>query len=424
MRPSFIIDDRMITSSQLDQRLSQYAPLFQKHNRILVYSDNPLTQNICLLLCEQVGALLILCPSHFTETRLVTLLKVHQIDLLVTDDEIENLRFTEFSCSREENRESCLIMFTTGTTGTPKAVKHTWASISVASTSVGRNLQGKTWLMSYVPTGYAGLQVFFSAIKNDGTIVYVRKSGFEGYCRAIVQHGVNIVSATPTFWRLLISGWPADVSAPRLDQATLGGEIVTQDVLDLVDHFFKPSKLTHIYASTEVGTAVIVSDKKAGFPSDYFDQTRKVKFRICEDVLEVKSPSAMAMASGNERMKGVDSEGWISTGDVLEMKDGRYFFVGRKDGRINVGGSKVLPEEVEAALLALQDIQDCIVYEKKNPMVGALLASDVVVLNQQPGMIAAIKKALLKNFPPYKVPQYIRFVDKIPVSENGKKIRK
>jgi len=422
MNPSYIIGETAIDADLLQQYLEQYDPVLQKGRRVLVHARHPLPQIIALHLCRKKENALFLCPSHFTDSEVEEIIQRHQIDFLIQEDEENVAEVLKYSTARLSDAHSGLYVFTTGTTGVPKLAHHSWKSITAASDFVDKKLANKTWLMTYAPTGYAGLQVFFSAMKRRGTLVYLLEPSFERYCKSIDRYKVDIISATPTFWRLLINAWPSDLRPPDLDQATVGGEIVTQDVLDLIDRFFHPRKLTHIYASTEVGSAIVVSDRKAGFPKYCLQGDRRVRLRIDNSVLQVNSPSRMKAYVGQADIE--DSEGWISTGDVVEERKDRYYFTGRNDGRINVGGSKVLPEEVEAVLLALPNVRDCVVYEKKNPVVGALLASDIVISEPNTGSVAEIKKVLLKSLPGYKVPQYMRFVDKIEISANGKKIRR
>ncbi len=420
--PEFIIGDEKVSRQALNQLLDRYLPIFERHRNILVHSGQPISQNVSLHLCEKTGNALFLCPAYFKPAQIDEIIAQHHIDLCIYDGDIEHIQYHELEVSHAVQRDPAIYVFTTGTTGMPKLIKHSWETISVSSRAVGKRLQEKMWLMSYATTGYAGLQIFFSATRSNGTIVYVPQGSFPAYCESISKHDVNIISGTPTFWRLLINAWPQGLPKPRLEQATIGGEVVTQDILDVVDQFFQPINLTHIYASTEVGTVIIVSDKKAGFPASYIDPERVIKFRVVEDVLEVSSPSRMKsqVRMGNFEVSDV----WISTGDLVQLRDGRYFFCGRRDGRVNIGGSKVLPEEVEGVLLRFEQVKECVVYEKKSPIVGSLLAVDIVLTREKSLSIEKLKKELSVLLPSYKIPQYIRFVKEIVISENGKKIRK
>ena len=64
---------------------------------------------------------------------------------------------------------------------------------------------------------------------------------------------------------------------------------------------------------------------------------------------------------------------------MVELLGARYYFVGRKDGIINVGGRKVHPEEVEAVINRHPNVQMSLVSGRKNPITGAIVVADVVV---------------------------------------------
>ena len=72
-------------------------------------------------------------------------------------------------------------------------------------------------------------------------------------------------------------------------------------------------------------------------------------------------------------------EGFVDTGDALELRGDRYYFVGRRDGIINVGGLKVHPEEVEAVINRHPRVRMSLVRTRKNPITGALVVADVVL---------------------------------------------
>jgi acyl-coenzyme A synthetase/AMP-(fatty) acid ligase len=126
-----------------------------------------------------------------------------------------------------------------------------------------------------------------------------------------------------------------------------------------------------------------------------------------------------------------DAEGFVDTGDVLELRDDRYYFIGRGDGMINVGGLKVYPEEVEAVINGHPKVQMSLVRTKKNPITGALVVADVVLKISSPPAGSAmgelhqeILQFCREALPSYKVPAAINFVPALAVAETGKLIRR
>ena len=71
--------------------------------------------------------------------------------------------------------------------------------------------------------------------------------------------------------------------------------------------------------------------------------------KVTDGSLRIRSPRLASRYIGTQQSL-VDKDGFVDTGDIVERRGDRYYFVGRKDGVINVGGLKVHPEEVEAVI--------------------------------------------------------------------------
>lgn len=408
-----LLPNWQLSYSDFQQMIKAREADFQSHTSVMVKSSKIDLIFSSLIAAQNLNISLYLCPPSFQDSSL--LFEKWGISLLIGEETIN------VPSSGMQSQVPHLGIFTSGTMGEPKIALHRWEAITTAAHFVPPVLQGQTWLLSYAPWSYAGLQVFFSAFNNKGAIYY-GDNRFEQICRDMVKYKISIVSATPTFWRMLIAAWPPELAKSNLLQATLGGEIVDQAIIDLINSFFHPKHLTHIYASTEAGSAIAVSDRKAGFPAEFLKKKTKsgIQLRISqENELEVLSHVGMDYYAD----KSSSNSAWLATGDLVEQKGDRIYFIGRKDGRINSGGRKVSPEEIEQAINSLEGIEDCLVYEKKSPIVGSLIVAEVVTRGAEfdPGKI---KEQLKKNLEHYKIPHIIQKVDHFAISNAGKKIRK
>src|SRR5437762_2330182 len=115
-------------------------------------------------------------------------------------------------------------------------------------------------------------------------------------------------------------------------------------------------------------------------------------------------------------------EGFVDTGDMVELRGDRYYFLGRRSGIINVGGLKVYPEEVEAVINRHPGVRMSMVRARKSPITGALVVADVV-LNGEPDRDDARREILTichEHLPSHKVPAVIRFVPSLAVAAAGK----
>jgi acyl-coenzyme A synthetase/AMP-(fatty) acid ligase len=153
--------------------------------------------------------------------------------------------------------------------------------------------------------------------------------------------------------------------------------------------------------------------------------------KVENDTLRIRSERTAFRYLDPESGPLKDAAGFVDTGDVLELRDDRYYFVGRRDGVINVGGLKVHPEEVEAVINRHPEVRMSLVRTKKNPITGALVIADVV-LKSPSGSDSKddrqIQQEILllcrEELASHKVPAIINFVAVLAVAETGKLIRR
>lgn len=318
--------------------------------------------------------------------------------------------------------ETQWIIPTSGTTSTPKLVAHTLASLTRTTKNNIKKGSQFRWGLVFDIYRFSGIQVFLQAILSGSTLIISESDmSMSGILNNLVNNRCNALSATPSFWRKIMMSKEAN----KLDLTviTLGGEIADENILQVLKIKFPDAKIIHIYASTEAGVGFSVQDGHAGFPKSFLDNG-------LDDVsLKISSTNTLMIKGQKQRQKYLgDSklytdDGYINTGDIVEIKNERVYFLGRDSGAINVGGNKVQPEEVEQVLLSLEIISEAFVYAKKNPMMGNLVCADVVLKDKSVD-IKLIKNELLKicreNLENYKVPAIIKFVDELQTTHSGK----
>ena len=319
-----------------------------------------------------------------------------------------------------------VMLMTSGTTGTPKVALH------VLNRLLGRIRQSPTaakderWLLTYHPASFAGMQVLLTAMASRTPLIATSRQTATLLTEAALRHLPTHISATPTFWRSFLLALGPRCRELPLRQITLGGEAVDQRNLDELRAAFSAARVSHIYASTEAGALFAVKDGRAGFPARWLAEgIEGVQLRIRDEVLEVLSPRAMCSYLAAASGKNTAEDGWIVTGDLVEVVEDRVLFRGRLDDLINVGGAKVLPELVESALLKMSFIREARVYGIRNPLTGALVAADIVLEESKAEDEARreIVQHLSAAMESYKVPRIMNFVSTIPTNAVGKKTR-
>jgi acyl-CoA synthetase (AMP-forming)/AMP-acid ligase II len=213
-----------------------------------------------------------------------------------------------------------LDLFTSGTTGVPKLVSK---DLRAALLKKQPGNPAEVWLLTYHPQRWAGVSVILHVLKTGATLCVPHSLSFADLIATAVKERISHLSLTPSLLRmLLLQDHGGLLGRVPLTQVTFGGEAATQSVLDLARRIWPQARLTHVYASTELGDICSVSDGREGVPAYKFDRCQV----------------------NHERELIVDGQ---CTGDLWEKRDDRYFFLGRVQELINVGGNKVAPIAVE-----------------------------------------------------------------------------
>ena len=192
---------------------------------------------------------------------------------------------------------------------------------------------------------------------------------------------------------------------------------------------FPSASIGHAYASTEAGVGFAVTDGCEGFPASLIGLERSgVEMKVVDGSLHIRSKRTALAYIGKSAAPLTDADGFVDTGDVVELRGDRYYFVGRRGGIINIGGHKVHPEEVEAAINRHPSVRMSLVRARRNPITGAIVVADVVVKSPAAAHDAdALKSEILEvcraTLARHKVPATIQFVPALEVGAAGKLAR-
>ena len=322
--------------------------------------------------------------------------------------------------------ETRWIMSSSGTTGTPKLVSHSFASLTKSTKDNVARGKTQRWGMLYDYTRFAGLQVFLQSVVSGALLITPDYDApLDEKIALFAKMGCTHLSATPTFWRKIIMT-PGSEKL-QLKQVTLGGEIADDRILGGMSAHYPQARVVHIFASTEAGVGFSVSDGKAGFPQSYLTAPPAgVDIKVDDAKLYVRNPHVMPGYVGEQRVFA-SSDGWVETDDIVEIMQGRVFFLGRASGVINVGGDKVHPEEVERVLLAHPHVAAARVYAKSNPITGALVVADIELVDPQMDKKDAhnsVKAYATRLLERHKVPAMLKVVSGFETNVSGKLVRK
>ena len=362
---------------------------------VLIASADPFLVALALIEFDGLARRMTLYPPDLALEHLPYVMRYAEVDAVVSDGSFlsgasigaaQHAICTPALVPRvhasQERLPTEWILLTSGTTGRPKMVLHTLASLAGAIGASESHTE-VIWGTFYDIRRYGGLQIYLRAVLTRSSLLLTGpQEPVANFLQRAGEAGVTHISGTPSHWRRALMSPEADRIAPRYIR--LSGEIADQAILNSLRSFYPDAEISHAFATTEAGVAFDVRDELSGFPASMLTGTSGVDLKVVDATLRVRSSRTAERYLGENPPALKDPEGFVDTGDVLELRDGRYHFQGRRDGVINVGGLKVHPEEVEAVLNRHPQVRLSLVKTKKNPITGALVVADVLLKDPSP----------------------------------------
>lgn len=427
----------MLTGSILDGRAEEL-----RGRSVVIVTANQLTAALTLFELDGIASRVVLYPGELTLDHLPYVVNGANVDAIVSDrttfgQNIPRVRYfmpcarkvVDQAYDRTSEYQTEWVLLTSGTVGPPKLVAHTLSSLTGAIRRSGDDRTKVVWSTFYDIRRYGGLQIFLRAILAGSSLVLSSpEESTEKFLGRVASCGVTHISGTPSHWRRALMSPAAKSISP--EYVRLSGEIADQAILNHVQSVYPNARVGHAFASTEAGVAFEVNDGSSGFPADVIEGTPNVEMKIENGTLRIRSSRTASRYMGAHASLLKDAEGFVDTGDMVDLKDRRYHFIGRRDGLINVGGLKVHPEEVEAVINRHPDVHMSLVRAKKNPVTGAIVIADVVLSasaspkSSDPGALQGdILQFCRATLPTHQVPAIINFVPTLAIAESGKMMR-
>jgi acyl-coenzyme A synthetase/AMP-(fatty) acid ligase len=408
---------------------------------VLVRTRKQLSAALALIELDGVAQRVVICPPDFDAAHLDDVILRAKINLIAYDDatltvgadliprvaihlpDVERPRLREANTVATE-----WVMFTSGTTGAPKMAVHSLAGLTGAIKPTTGDA-APVWGTFYDIRRYGGLQILFRALVGGASMVLSdSEDSPANFLQRLAKHGVTALSGTPSHWRRALISPARAVINPKY--VRLSGEIADQAVLDGLKAAYPGASVGHAYASTEAGVGFEVTDGLEGFPAAFVNNTDgPVEMRVVDGALQLRSNRSASGYVGNAPVR--EADGFVDSGDMVELRGDRYHFVGRRGGVINVGGLKVHPEEIEAVINRYPGVRASLVRGRKNPITGAVVVADIVLADEdgpadeikareiKEGVMAACRSSLA----PFKVPAIVRVAEALDMSPSGKLLR-
>ena len=313
-----------------------------------------------------------------------------------------------------------LIVFTSGSTGEPKAIGHRWNSLDVNSDELSLRLEldAEDHFAAMLPVFhlYGFLFNVAMALRLGADLTASPESvfspGFLSGSPATVAAGArpHLISLTGT----------ATPRPPRLRRfVSSGGPLAPGDSARLENLWGLP--VENIYGSSECMMISVNNPARGEAEQDLGLPLPSCQWRLGEDdELRVRTEKLAVgyEISGRQEALAQDKAGYFRSGDVARATPRGYQISGRLATTINVGGKKVAPEAVEAVLRTLPGIRDAAVCAYADPAAGERVAA---ILSGEGGQdTAALRAQLIGRLAAHELPRRLLWVEALPRLDNGK----
>jgi len=275
----------------------------------------------------------------------------------------------------QQLQHSGLVLFSSGTSGEPKAMLHDLNALLGRYTAVRARKDRSLLLLLIDHIG--GLDSAFRTLFAGSTLIVPKSRTPEDAGIAIAAHRINLLPASPTFLNLmLLAQVPSKFTCDSVEIIAYGAEAMPAPLLVRLAEAFPHAELQQKFGTSETGAIRIKSTDSLSL---FFKiEDHDTQWKIVNEALWLKTPSRI-LGYLNADQSALEADGWYRTGDLVEAgKHGSIRIIGRESALINVGGQKVHPAEIEAVIHAIPGVEACQVSGQPDPITGNAIACQII----------------------------------------------
>lgn len=322
--------------------------------------------------------------------------------------------------SLQKNKHPGIVFFTSGSTGTRKAVLHDLARLLKKYIVKRYDLRTLAFLLF---DHIGGFDTLLYCLSNGSALIIPEARTVESVCSAIDRYHIEVMPVSPSFLNLLlVSGIYKHYNLQSLKFITYGAEVMSPSTLAKCAEVFPGAKLLQKYGTTEIGTM----RSKSEDPSSVWVKIggEGYEWRVVNGILQIKCESAML--GYLNALSPFTEDGWFITGDCVERDGNNLRILGRTSDIINVGGQKVYPAEIENAICQMEDVADATVYAEKNLLLGNIVCAKVKPVKREEidNFTKRLREHCRKSLEKYKVPLKFVISEDVQFDSRSKKVRR
>ena len=461
--PTWSYDDLRATADRVAHVLVEELGVVPG-NRVLLRAPNNQWLTACWFAALKAGAVVVTTMPLLRAGELATIHEIAHVDVALCDHrfladleasgiDVPVVAFggdapddlTKRAAARPDTFEAvataaddvALLAFTSGTTGRPKATMHFHRDILANADTFSKHLLEPTpddvftGTPPYAFTFGLGMVLVFPLRAGASTLLIEKCTPVE-LADLVAEHGVTVCATAPTAYKAMLAAG----KAPRLSTlrtAVSAGEHLPAGTwqafhdatgVKIIDGIGS-TEMLHIFVSAagedirpgSTGFAV------PGYTATVLDPEGNEAPVGTPGRLAVKGPTGCRYLD-DPRQQVYVQHGWNITGDTFRRDaDGYFWYEARSDDMIVSSGYNIGAPEVEEALLAHPDVQECGVVGVPDEARGMVVKAYIVLRDGVPAdgaTVTALQDFTKQQIAPYKYPRAIEFVDALPRTATGK----
>lgn len=344
-----------------------------------------------------------------------------------------NLKNFEYNSSIKPN-QTAIILFTSGSSGKPKAVELTFSSL-INSAVIGNKFLNQTnddtWLASLPFYHIGGFSILFRALMFGAKIVMPKDLKVPSIIQSMNHHKPTLISLVSSQMSEILKSNIQPLS--ELRYILLGGGFIDTKLFQEALH--KGWKVCKVYGSTETSSFIcVLSPEEFKFkPESVGKPIRPNEISILDEKgselppntvgeIVIKSSALMKGYFNDEELTNQKlKDGYYFTSDIGYVDEQGYLYVvNRRNDLIITGGENVNPLEVERAILKFPKVKEVCVFGIDDEKWGQKIVAAIIPMKNQQFTLDELKNYLNEKIAVFKIPKEIYFFNELPKTELGK----
>jgi long-chain acyl-CoA synthetase len=415
--PAMIIDERHICFDEIKQTPTVHLDGISAGDVVALIGDFDSESIADLINLIDIGAILVPL-SRLTEEDHSYFFEVAKVNWVVQNGakiKISPRADHELLDKLRTLKHAGLVLFSSGTTGRPKAILHD-LTLFLSRFETPRPTHRTLAFLLFDHIG--GINTLLHTLFNSGTIICTSNRDIRNVITLCEKFEIEVLPTTPTFLRLMLISGAIPTEIPNsLKVITYGTERMDEATLKSLCDLLPEVDFRQTFGMSELGILRVKSKSRDSLLMKIGGEG--IEWKVENDLLLIRSRSRMLGYLNAQ--SPFDEEGWYQTNDLVKVEGEYIKVVGRNNDIVNVGGLKFLLSEVELIAYANKDIELAAVKSAANPITGQHVEITVQIRQNSGLTLENLREYFASNLPSHMRPRRI-FLDNVSVGHRHKKL--